>query len=307
MPVARVAASPDLAALITRRHDVLRAHVRPARRGDVEGVHHARVASRRLREAVPVLGRGLDDIRLKPLRRRLRDLTRALGPVRELDVAAEMLAELAWPTRDAQRLQRAWLTDLSRRRRPPVAVLRAALARGPVADLDESLETFVQARAASADTSWRTSLAHRLAARARDLRERILRTGARYHPEPLHEVRIATKKLRYVLEMTAEARVMALARHLARLKASQEALGRLHDLDVLITLLRDLPAAAPGEDLQHEAARVASAIEQESARLHARYLRDAPRLVRIADDTLDRVVPRVHAAAPPSRATRRGR
>ena len=70
-----------LAAVIARRHDALRSHLPPAREGDVDGVHQARVASRRLREIIPVLGTGLDDVRLKPVRRRLRDLTRALGPV----------------------------------------------------------------------------------------------------------------------------------------------------------------------------------------------------------------------------------
>ncbi|BCS32915.1 hypothetical protein TBR22_A21390 [Luteitalea sp. TBR-22] len=288
----------DLAALIARRHAALRAHVRGARRGQVEGVHQARVASRRLREVAPVLGRGLDEVRLKPLRRRLRDLTRALGPVRELDVAGQMLAERDWQGRDAQRLRRAWLRDLARRRREPVSDLRAALSPHQVAVLATELEAFEAVRAASGDLTWRTTLARRLADRARDLRDRIVRTGALYHPEPLHEVRIATKKLRYALEMTAEAGLVRLTRPLARLKAAQDVLGRLHDLDVLLTLLHDLPEAAPGEDLQHEAARVVAALETESAQLHAAYLRSASALTRIADDTLDRIAPRVRGPVP---------
>ncbi|WP_396623864.1 CHAD domain-containing protein [Luteitalea sp.] len=294
----RPSAAPSLASLIARRHQALRDHVRSARRGDVEGVHQARVASRRLREAVPVLGRGLDDVRLKPLRRRLRDLTRALGPVRELDVAGEMVEGYAWQGRDAVRLRRAWLRDLAHRRREPVVELRTALARTHLAALESALDAFEAARAASADLAWRTALARRLADRAQDLRDRIVRTGDRYHPEPLHEVRIAAKKLRYALEITAESGLVGLVRPLASLKAAQEALGRLHDLDVLTTLLRELPEAAPGEDLQHEAARVAGALEAESAALHARYLRAAAGLVRIADDTLDRIVPRVRGQVP---------
>src|SRR6187399_2031658 len=94
----------DIATLVTRRHDALRAQAGEAHDGKVDGVHQARVASRRLREVVPVLGRGLDDVRLKPLRRGLRDLTRALGPVRELDVALEMVEELPSEGPDAERL-----------------------------------------------------------------------------------------------------------------------------------------------------------------------------------------------------------
>ena len=85
---------PDLASLITRRHDALRAHVGAAHNGKVEGVHQARVASRRLREVVPVLGTGLSEVDADKLGKDLRRLTRALGPVRELDVAAGMIEDL---------------------------------------------------------------------------------------------------------------------------------------------------------------------------------------------------------------------
>src|SRR6476660_7751032 len=114
----------DLATLVTRRHDALRAQASDAHEGKVDAVHQARVASRRLREVVPVLGRGLDDVRLKPLRRDLRDLTRALGPVRELDVALGMVDELPADDPDAVRLAAAWREDLEHRRRAPARELR---------------------------------------------------------------------------------------------------------------------------------------------------------------------------------------
>src|SRR4029077_17359467 len=50
----------------------------------VRALHRARVASRRLRELVPVLQ--LDHASSKKLSRRLRKLTSHLGTVRELDV-----------------------------------------------------------------------------------------------------------------------------------------------------------------------------------------------------------------------------
>ena len=55
---------PDLSSLITRRHEALRAQMVAAHSGKVDGVHQARVASRRLREVVPVLAHGLDEIAL---------------------------------------------------------------------------------------------------------------------------------------------------------------------------------------------------------------------------------------------------
>ena len=64
---------------------------------DVEALHRSRVASRRLREILPVLGLERHPGRQTPvrkLRRRLRRLTSALGGVRELDVALGILDEL---------------------------------------------------------------------------------------------------------------------------------------------------------------------------------------------------------------------
>jgi CHAD domain-containing protein len=287
----------DLAVLVTRRHDALRAQASQARDGAVAAVHQARVASRRLREVVPVLGRGLDDVRLKPLRRALQDLTRALGPVRELDVAQAMIEELPYEGADGERLLLAWRQWLERHRRAPVRALRKALGSGRRRDLDRDLETFASARAASPDESWREGLTQRLIGRAQDLRDCIERTGDRYHPEPLHEVRIAIKKLRYVLEITTETGLARLVRPLRTLKAAQESLGRLHDLDVLLTLLQSVPEAAPGRDLQHAAAATVTTIETESRLLHRRYLRTRTRLLEVADTTLERVVPGVRTVS----------
>ena len=271
----------SLSALLTRRREALAAHTASARKGDVGGVHQARVASRRLREAVPILAAGLDDVRTKPLKRRLRDLTRALGAVRELDVAIGMVEELPVTGDQDRRLREAWTQRLEAQRRAPARALRKALARGERDTLDGLLADLVTARRRSDDTAWRVALASRLRERARDLSDRIERTGALYHPEPLHEVRIAGKKLRYVLELAAETDLVRVVRALATLKSAQEALGRLHDLDVLLASLQVVPAAAHGEELHGAATDVASRLEHESRLLHARYLRSRAALLRV--------------------------
>ncbi len=286
----------DLATLVTRRHDALRTQAPLARHGDAGGVHQARVASRRLREAVPILGSGLADVRVKPLRRHLRAITRALGPVRELDVASAMIDQLPLETAEAQQLAAAWREHLDDLRRRPVRALRKALSASRRRALDSELDAFAAARVASDDSGWRPALGRRLASRAEALREHIERTGSRYEPEPLHAVRIATKKLRYVLEITAEAGLARLAGPLRTLKAAQESLGRLHDLDVLLALLHAVPGTAPGRPLQHAAAGVVAGIEDESRQLHARYLRAVPSLRRVAEGTAE-VVDRVLAGA----------
>src|SRR6187431_407695 len=61
--------------IIRQRLSALSRTLPGARKGDVQAVHQARVATRRIREALPLL-------------------TRALGPVRELDVALMNLDQL---------------------------------------------------------------------------------------------------------------------------------------------------------------------------------------------------------------------
>src|SRR5262249_24546841 len=60
--------------------------------GDVAALHRTRVASRRLRELLPILG--LERDRTRKLSRRLKKVTRRLGTVRELDVHALLVREL---------------------------------------------------------------------------------------------------------------------------------------------------------------------------------------------------------------------
>src|SRR5688572_10925991 len=78
--------------LIRQRLGALSRALPSARAGDVPAIHQARVATRRLREALPLVARGSAG---RKLARAVRRLTRALGPVRELDVALLTLEELA--------------------------------------------------------------------------------------------------------------------------------------------------------------------------------------------------------------------
>ena len=71
--------TPGTASLLETRARALRRYLPAAVAGDDKGVHQARVASRRLREAVPVLATGLKGSKSKKAGRKIRRLTRALG------------------------------------------------------------------------------------------------------------------------------------------------------------------------------------------------------------------------------------
>ena len=85
--------------LVRQRLRALTSTLPAARVGDVHAIHQARVATRRLREALPLVATGEKG---RKLEREIRRLTRSLGPVRELDVAFEMLEELG-TSRDVPR------------------------------------------------------------------------------------------------------------------------------------------------------------------------------------------------------------
>jgi CHAD domain-containing protein len=59
-----------------------------------------------------------------------------------------------------------------------------------------------------------------------------------YHVRELHNMRIATKRLRYTLEIFADILPIAVAPLLKEVVQVQEELGTLHDSDVMIALLR---------------------------------------------------------------------
>ena len=79
-----MAAPAERYAPFRKRLDDFIESARRIHEGDVEAVHRTRVASRRLREFVPLLG--LDHDTSEKLSQQLTKVTRRLGKVRELDV-----------------------------------------------------------------------------------------------------------------------------------------------------------------------------------------------------------------------------
>jgi len=288
--------SPALIRLLDRRTRSLKRHVPHAVAGDDVGIHQARVASRRLREALPVLSDGLHGSKAGKARKKIRRLTQALGTVRELDVTLGLIDELA----ARQGVPKSALADVRAHviaeREQRRTVMHQRLQQVNVAKLHRRLESVREAVAASSpDHTWRSALAHRLITRARRLDQAIDDAGQIYAPEALHDVRIAAKKLRYVLEIADESRAAPCATELRLMKRVQDALGRLHDLQVLQHHVAEVAAAprsrrAPADPGLAVLARI---IEDQCRMLHARYIVQIPELrdaaTRIRRDVAMRV------------------
>jgi CHAD domain-containing protein len=277
--------------------------------GDDRAIHKARVASRRLRELIPILQ--LDPRTARKLGRRLRKVTRRLGKIRELDVLLLLTDELhvSRPThRDALRRVRDRIarerTDERRllpERVPIDSLWRLARRLDRVADELRERESAdrPERRGPERARPMRWAIDARIAHRAARLARAVDAAGAVYLPERLHDVRIAVKKLRYALELRPADRdapplarqdVRATAGKAARtesrraalsvLKRAQTLLGRMHDLQILTDQVRGAQAslAPPTLNVWRGMDALVLALDEACRRLHARYVCERPGL-----------------------------
>jgi CHAD domain-containing protein len=277
-------------------------------KGEDRAIHRARVASRRLRELVPVLQ--LDARVSRKLGRRLRKVTRRLGAVRELDVLLLLTDELhvSRPLhRDALRRVRHLIMKTREERR------RALLDDLPIDDLwalarrlervrealaERDAGRTAERRSFQAARSLEWAVDARIAHRATRLAAAIDAGGAVYLPERLHDVRIAVKKLRYAVELRGSKSEPDRAA-IQTLKRAQALLGRMHDLQVLIDWVRAAQAslAPPNLVVWREMDALVVALDEACRRLHARYVKERPAVHAVAD--------RLHAPSPSTRRSER--
>lgn len=271
--------------------------------GEPRAVHLARVASRRLRELLPLLE--LDASQSRKLSRRLRKVTRTLGRVRELDV----LSQLAAASPDAGRRERRALALVAREveaeRTKAVSRARTSKVASDLKRITRKLERVAKSlghddRTLAHRRAWHWALDARAARRADALREVISAAGAMYLSERLHDVRIALKKLRYTVELVAEVRG-GMDGDLRTLKRAQDALGRLHDVQTLVDRLRGIQAHLDpsAEGARRDLDALLEMLEHECRRLHARYVGGRESLGVVCERLA------AHAATPRASARRR--
>ena len=255
--------------------------------GDVRALHRTRVASRRLREILPVLQVEAEMVRR--LGRRLRKVTQRLGVVRELDVLCLLTGELQESGRyDSQALRRlaaALGDERARARERLLAKLPTDELRRIAGKLDR-LAGDLKTRKAS--PGWRWAVEARVARRGSVLKAALVDAGALYLPERLHVVRIALKKLRYAREVAAEAAAVnagKMSGEFKTLKNSQGVLGRLHDVQVLIDRVRQLQASLTPPDVTvwRKFDTLTTSLENDCRRLHARFMHQRTALLAVCD------------------------
>ena len=280
--------TPAAEYLIRQRVAALRRALPAAKDGDAKSLHQARVATRRLRAALPLFGTGR---KADKVARCIRRLTRLLGPARELDVSLLILDELE-RSHDVPR--------------PAIDRLRASIAderRRLQEHVRERIDEFdiqkVRKRAIAVarkgandktpgDADAVASARERTPRRARGLAAAIEHAAGMYLPDRLHDVRIAIKKLRYTLELDAasrDSRPRNAAAALRTLRNMQDLLGRMHDLEVLIARTRSIQSSPGASTLKMSADldRLVRRLETECRQLHGHYMAFRPRLIAVCD------------------------
>jgi CHAD domain-containing protein len=267
--------------LIRQRMNALTRALPGARQGNPALVHQARVASRRLREALPLVAPGSKG---RKLERAARRLTRALGPVRELDVALEMLEGLTAGSQ-APRGAIARLKQMVREERQRIhAEMCSRVDRVDVGRLRRRAASAAAKGSRARGNPKRVAGAQlRAARRGVRLREAIESAAGLYLPDRLHQVRIAVKKLRYAIEVSRELSGSRAVARLRTLKEAQDLLGRLHDHEVLITRVRGIQGSTPNLRLSGDLDTLVRRLETEARQIHGQYMALRKKLLAIAD------------------------
>ncbi|WP_119272288.1 CYTH and CHAD domain-containing protein [Taklimakanibacter deserti] len=235
--------------------------------GDIEGVHRARIAVRRLRAALTLFRPMVDDRDFDRLRRELNWLSDLLGAARDLDVMQVETFEPQVHAGSAPLGATSLLAEVGKRRKEARRTLQAALHSDRMRKLLFDLVRWLdhgewQARAEAQDPVL-TRANELLARRFKQLRQRA-RHLTEADAKTRHRIRITAKKLRYMSEFfdnlvvggKRRSRYRTLVRSLERIQA---ALGEMQDGEARAQFLQTLVTNMAGDEPASRAAITAFA------------------------------------------------
>jgi CHAD domain-containing protein len=259
--------------LLARQVGVLRCHLPAVFDGDTAGVHDARIATRRLRAVLPLVealspALARDD----DFGERIKQISRALGSIRDLDARLDLLTyvEARLPGAGS-----ALVAARHRQREKRASRSRKLVKRLEALDIERELERVARAcRSApwrNASGAWRAHLRQSIETRADAALVALAGGSAVYFPNRTHKTRIAVKKLRYAAEIAAATELAVPEASMRRLRKAQDALGALHDRHVLLDELND--TTRPNDrDASPQLATIVQFIEAEMTDQYRRFV-----------------------------------
>jgi CHAD domain-containing protein len=261
---------------------ILRSHMPGLLDGRPDSIHDARIATRRIREVLPLTEEWQRRHVADDLFTRIKQIGRSLGKVRDADVRIELLRYLesrfapAAPSlvlvRQRQERDRLLLVRelVKRFERLGVGQELARLSTGSARPRTRFLIAITGA--------WRHQLRRLVAERAQAASDAVVHSTGVYFPNRSHQARIALKKFRYAVEISAYAGLLADEPLMRTLKKTQDLLGELHDRQTLIDELKD-GAPEQAEMDARQLGLIVRVAEAEIADLHARVLTRRPEVL----------------------------
>jgi len=212
-----------------------------------ECVHRLRVASRRLRSVLPLLAPSLSRPTCARWRKQLRRVTRVLGAVRDTDVQMACVQQFLHDS--ASTAERAGverlLLRLEQRRQALQGPVVKALERFTTRQFAEEMEERLTQVASQSESYGVDVPGRRVYRQTRKGILKRLNAFAVYAPyvvqpacvKELHAMRIAAKRLRYIMQALAPLYPDELAEPIQAARLCQTRLGDIHDCDVWIATL----------------------------------------------------------------------
>jgi CHAD domain-containing protein len=240
--------------------------------GSVEAIHRMRVSTRKLQASLDLLQVKSDHLKIARLKSRLRNWRRVLSTVRNYDVFLELIRIETSPRKGARGEQFASLVSiLEQKRRERIAEVQAYLEPVNISKFAASLGVKIPPLPASRKAAeggdgarpveratvgderkgslleidpanlkkWpdenRIALrtADRIDQRLAEFQALAAQAHETTHPRELHQLRIAAKRLRYLLEVVSDQGYGDATRALVSLRAIQDRIGDWHDLEAL--------------------------------------------------------------------------
>lgn len=290
-PDEEVKSPQPLAQIVIAQFEALQKHQDDAldkEADEVEAIHKLRVTTRRLQALLDLLVIGDDEAGVSKLRKKLRDLRRKLSEVRNYDVFQSILDQEAAKRKSVQTPFAALKKELHHRRaklavkiHKPIQEVNAkhlakhlGLELNSQKDADESPDKQSKnEKQAFAHIAKDKVILQHTADRLEQRLEEFLIMAAQAlpttHPEELHQLRIAAKRLRYLLESASEMGFDGTTVVLDWLRTLQDKIGDWHDLESIENEIIEIVAS---KKFIHKNLIEASSILAAAVHLHKKRL-----------------------------------
>jgi CHAD domain-containing protein len=239
--------------IITNQFETLQKHLDAALAAtEVEAIHKLRVTTRKLQASLDLVQIGKASNMVKRLKKSLRNMRRKLSEVRNYDVFLSLLEQEAVSRRGLHDPFESLRKELTLRREKRALKIRSFLESVNLKNLGKplGLNSFVSATNAKNDKDTIDNPISRFAQRfdhqailqhtAKRLDQRLLefqmlaaQALPTTHADELHQLRIAAKRLRYLLEIASDTGYGKSLAALNWLRALQDKIGDWHDLEAI--------------------------------------------------------------------------